>query len=161
MAKKILTESLDEIDLRILSCLKENAREKASAIADEINLSVTAVIERIRKLEMSGTILQYTTVLDARKLGKDLTAFISVSLDNPKYNEGFIDKMNACGDILECHYITGDYDFLLKVVTGGSSELEQVLTYIKSAPGVSVTRTLVVLSTSKSEHSVSLDNLTE
>jgi len=83
-----------------------------------------------------------------------LTAFISVSLENPKYSNEFIEKMNLFGDILECHYITGDYDFLLKVVTGGSNELEQVLNYIKSAPGVSVTRTLVVLSTSKSEISV-------
>ncbi len=145
---------MDEIDLRILSCLKENSRIKASAIAVHINLSVTAVIERIRKLEASGIIQQYTTVIDPRKLGKDLTAFISVSLENPKYSNEFIEKMNLFGDILECHYITGDYDFLLKVVTGGSNELEQVLNYIKSAPGVSVTRTLVVLSTSKSEISV-------
>lgn len=159
MSRKIVNDLMDEIDLRILTCLKENARAKASAIAEEINLSVTAVIERIRKLEASGAIMRYTTVIDSRKLGKDLTAFISVSLENPKYNEGFIERMNDFGDILECHYITGDYDFLLKVVTGGSRELEQVLNYIKSAPGVSITRTLVVLSTSKSEISVSLENL--
>ncbi len=154
MSRKTMGDMMDEIDLRILSCLKENSRIKASAIAVHINLSVTAVIERIRKLEASGIIQQYTTVIDPRKLGKDLTAFISVSLENPKYSNEFIEKMNLFGDILECHYITGDYDFLLKVVTGGSNELEQVLNYIKSAPGVSVTRTLVVLSTSKSEISV-------
>ncbi len=83
-------------------------------------------------------------------------------MEHPKYNDEFINMMNQNNDILECHYITGNYDFLLKVITGGSGSLERVLTYIKSVKGVALTRTLVVLSTVKNEISVSpeisLDN---
>lgn len=143
---------MDRIDYQILKCLKKNSRMKVSAIAQSINLSVTAVIERIKKLENAGIIKQYTVIIDPEKIGKDITSFISVSLEHPKYNDEFINMMNQNNDILECHYITGNYDFLLKVITGGSGSLERVLTYIKSVKGVALTRTLVVLSTVKNEY---------
>lgn len=145
---------MDELDYQILKALKENARVRVSAISQKINLSVTAVIDRIRKLENAGIIRQYTTVIDPDKIGKDITAFVSVSLEHPKYNEDFVNMMKQNNEILECHYITGDYDFLLKVITGGSGSLERVLTYIKSVHGVAITRTLVVLSTTKNEISI-------
>lgn len=71
---------MDSIDVKILGCLKENARQNASAIGEYVNMSVSAVIERIKKLENSGVIQQYTLLLDTKKIGKDISAFISVSL---------------------------------------------------------------------------------
>ena len=127
---------------------------RVSAISQKVNLSVTAVIDRIKKLENAGIIKQYTVVIDPEKIGKDITAFISVSLEHPKFNNEFVEMMAQNSEVLECHYITGDYDFLLKVITGGSGYLEKVLTYIKSVHGVALTRTLVVLSTVKNEISV-------
>ena len=117
-------------------------------------MSVSAVIERIKKLENSGVIQQYTLLLDTKKIGKDISAFISVSLEHPKFNEGFIENVKQNPQVTECHYITGDFDFLLKVITGSTQELEAVLNEIKCIHCVSLTKTLVVLSTMKNEHSV-------
>ena len=111
---------MDSIDVKILGCLKENARQNASAIGEYVNMSVSAVIERIKKLENSGVIQQYTLLLDTKKIGKDISAFISVSLEHPKFNEGFIENVKQNPQVTECHYITGDFDFLLKVITGST-----------------------------------------
>ena len=73
---------MDKIDYEILSCLKENARENATNIGAKINLSTSAVIERIKKFEASGLIKQYTIVLDQQTLGGELMAFISVRLEH-------------------------------------------------------------------------------
>ncbi len=141
---------MDALDLKILGCLKENARANATEIGSRINLSTSAVIERIRKMETSGLIRQYTVLLDPR-MDNALTAFIYVRLDHPKYYEGFVDAVNAHSFIAECYYIAGDFDFILRVVTVRGVTLERVLNDIKSIPGVSLTRTNVVLSTNKRE----------
>ena len=78
---------MDKIDLNILKCLKENSRQTASMISQTINLSVSAVIERIRKMEQKGMIQRYTVILDEKQLGNDLTVFISIRLEHPKYGE--------------------------------------------------------------------------
>ena len=80
---------MDEIDVKILRRLKDNARENASVISEKVSMSVSAVIERIRKLENSGMIKKHTTIIDQGKAGKDVTSFISVSLEHPKYIEDF------------------------------------------------------------------------
>lgn len=142
---------MDELDYKILACLKENARAKLSTIANEINLSITATTERIRRMEADGIITGYRVVIDENRMGKDLKALISVSLEHPRYNNRFSEMVKNHPDILECYYITGDYDFHLKVSTSGGEGLEKLLNYIKGIQGVSLTRTLVVLSTIKSE----------
>lgn len=142
---------MDEIDLKILHCLKKNARLNATAVGSRINLSVSAVIERIKRLESAGIIAQYTTIINQQKIGKDITAFVSVRIEHPKCNDGFHKMVLKHHDIIECHYIAGDFDFMLKVITGTTASLEQVINYIKSIDGVSLTRTLVVLSTIKNE----------
>lgn len=142
---------MDIIDYHILECLKENSRENATNIGARINLSTSAVIERIKKLESSGLIQKYTTIIDQSVLGRDLMAFIYVSLEHPKHNEGFISLVNENQSISECHYIAGDFDFILKVVTKSGKTLEGIINYIKSIKGVSLTRTSVVLSTNKFE----------
>lgn len=145
---------MDAVDYQILSCLKENSRANATAIGAKINLSTSAVIERIKKMEASKIIKQYTTVIDHEKIGKDITAFISVRLEHPKFNKTFGDIVKKNNQIVECHYITGDFDFMIKIVTGTSKGLEGILNYIKSINGVALTRTLVVLSTVKNEVSL-------
>ena len=142
---------MDKIDYEILSCLKENARENATNIGAKINLSTSAVIERIKKFEASGLIKQYTIVLDQHTLGGDLMAFISVRLEHPKYYENFVELINSHNSIAECYYIAGDFDFIIKIITKNAQSLEDILNYIKSIEGVSLTRTSVVLSTNKNE----------
>lgn len=145
---------MDSIDIKILEQLKLNSRTSASDIGEKINMSVSAVIERIRKLENSGVIKQYSLVLDSKLINKDVTAFISIGLESPKYNESFVRGVLSNRDIVECHYITGDADFILKAVIDSTASLERVLNNIKSMAGVSLTRTLVVLSTVKNDQTV-------
>ena len=144
-------ECMDTIDYQILKCLKENARESATNIGAKINLSTSAVIERIKKLESAGLIEKYTTIINQNILGRELVAFIYVSLEHPKYNDNFIKIINESISVVECHYIAGDFDFILKVITKSGSTLKDVLNDIKSINGVSLTRTSVVLSTNKYE----------
>lgn len=148
---------MDSVDYKIVECLQQNARENASVIGSKVNMSVSAVIERMRKLESSGLIKQYTIVLDAEKLGVDITAFISVSMEHPKYNVNLTDFAVNHKQIVECHNITGDFDYLLKVCAKSSKKLEALLNEIKGVAGVSLTHTLVVLSTVKESIGVDVD----
>lgn len=150
---------MDNVDVKIIECLRENARMNASQIGDRIKMSVSAVIERIKKLEAGGVIKQYTVVLDSKAIGRETMAFISISLEHPKYNETFIERVNRNNEITECHYITGDFDFLIKVMTDSTQSLERILNDIKSIKGVSLTRTLVALSTAKQEYAVISDKI--
>lgn len=143
---------MDAVDLRILECLKENARENASVIGSKVNMSVSAVIDRIHKLESSGIIKQYTVVLDNEQLGLDITAFVMVSMEHPKYNDIFIEFVKNHPNIVECHYITGDSDFLLKISTHSGKGLEKIANEIKCLGGISYTKTQVVLSTNKENY---------
>ena len=145
---------MDIIDYSILACLKENSRENATAIGAKINLSTSAVIERIKKMESTGLIEQYTTIINQSALGRETTAFISVSLEHPRFNEEFIRLVKENSSIAEFHYIAGDFDFILKVITKNGKTLESVLHFIKSINGISLTRTYVVLSTNKCEVSL-------
>lgn len=142
---------MDALDYRILRCLKQNSRANATAIGAKINLSTSAVIERIRRLERTGVIQQYTIVLDNDAIGRDIMAFTSVNLEHPKHNDNFRKLIKLNDQVAECHYLAGDYDYTLKIVTNTSKSLEEVLNYIKGIKGVLRTRTLVVLSTVKSE----------
>ena len=145
---------MDMIDYKILACLKENSRENATNIGAKINLSTSAVIERIKKMESAGLIEKYTTIINQSVLGRETTAFISVSLEHPRYNEEFIRLIKENKSIAECHYIAGDFDFILKVITKNGKTLEEILHYIKAIEGISLTRTSVVLSTNKCEVSL-------
>jgi len=146
---------IDDIDVKILEILRKNSRVPASFISEKVNMSLSAVSERIRKLEASGVIKQYTAILNAKKLGKDTTAFISVRLEHPKFNEPFMENVKNHPEIIECYYLTGDFDYLLKVVTSSTETLSEVLNVVKSIKGVSHTKTVVVLSTVKNDFSCS------
>lgn len=147
---------MDNTDIKIINLLRKNSRANASEISEKIKLSVSAVIERIKKLENSGVILGYTVMLNNQMIGKDVMALMSVSIDHPKYNDAFEAAVLQNPHITECHYIAGDFDYLLKVVTENTKSLERVLNDIKSVQGVSKTKTNIVFSTTKNDHSVAL-----
>ena len=145
---------LDEIDVKILDMLQKNARATASEIGSHVGMSVSAVSERIKKLETSGIISKYTAIIDREKAHKDVIAFSTVMLDHPKYNDGFVAFAENCHDILEVHYMAGDADYMIKIVTDSMATLEQVLRNIKCVPGVTRTNSTLVLSSVKNEFSV-------
>lgn len=145
---------MDSLDIKILKLLQNNARITASDISSKINLSVPAVSDRLRKLDASGVIEKYTVIVNAKKLNRDLTVIMFISLESPKYTSKFLDAIQKDDEILECHYLAGDYDYSLKIVTENTETLEKILNRIKSLNGVSKTKTTVSLSTVKNNYSI-------
>lgn len=145
---------MDTLDKKIIRLLQKNARVTASEIASEINLSVPAVSERLKKLEASGVIMQYTAIVDPEHFNKALMALVFVTLERPRFSDIFAEFVIEQNDILECHYLAGDYDYALKVVTENTATLQELLNRIKSVQGVQDTRTIVILSTAKNNYSV-------
>lgn len=142
---------MDKVDMKILACLKENARLTASAIGDRINLSVSAVIERIKKLESNGIITGYTISVNQKKLGNDVAALMEVSLKHPDYYEGFVKIVKENPNITACYFQTGEFDFVLRITTHSAEGLEDIYRDIKSYEGVSRTETHFVLKSVKEE----------
>ena len=146
---------MDKINKAILAQLIKNSRSTASEISKQVNLSVPAVAERIRKMETSGMINGYTVKLDRQQLGLQLIAFIMVTLDNTSSIANFRDKMVACPDVLECHHLAGQSDYLLKIRVENTNQLERFLMdVLKKTAGVASSNTLICLSTLKEELNV-------
>jgi Lrp/AsnC family transcriptional regulator, leucine-responsive regulatory protein len=149
---------LDHIDLRILSILQIRGRSRLADIADEVELSAPAVMERVKKLEASGVIKGYQALLDGKRVGKDITAFIGVSVGHQRDINKFAAQMLKYRDVLECHHVTGDESFILKVKAANTTSLEKLLGEIRSVEGVTRTVTRVVLSTAKESQVLDLGN---
>lgn len=143
---------MDDINLKILKELKVNSRASASDISKAVNLSVPAVAERIRRLEQNNTIEKYTVKLNRQQLGHKLLAFILVNVDKTENIEGFRKSIVALPNILECHHIAGEYDYLLKVLVEDTQQLESFLAKtLKKLKGIVASNTIISLSTLKEE----------
>src|SRR5215813_9065860 len=127
---------LDDIDLHILEILQEDCRTSLVRLGEQVGLSAPAVLERIKKLEAAGVITGYRALLDARRLGLDITAFIGVIISHPNLIGDFERQVVAVRDVLECHHVTGEYTLLLKVKTRNTSSLEHLISQIRSLDGV-------------------------
>jgi Lrp/AsnC family leucine-responsive transcriptional regulator len=138
---------LDDIDRRLLDLLQEDCRTPLVRLGEQVGLSAPSVLERIKKLEAAGIVRGYRAVLDAKRLGLDITAFIGVITGHPSSIGNFEQQVTAMEDVLECHHVTGEYTLLLKVKTANTSSLERLISRIRAIEGVSRTETLVVLST--------------
>ncbi len=143
---------LDRIDLNILSILQKDSRATYRDIAKRVKLQPPSVIERVKKLEKEGVIKKYITVIDEKKMGIDVTAFIGVYIEHPQYIDSFEKAIaNINDDILECHHVTGDYTLLLKVKTRNTTTLEKLIKELRGITGVVKTYTMVVFSTLKED----------
>jgi Lrp/AsnC family leucine-responsive transcriptional regulator len=145
---------MDHIDSKILRCLTKDARMNASQISQKVNLSVSAVIERMKKMEASGLIRGYTAIVDEKLAGYNVQAMISIRLEHPKYNQEFNRQMCNHQCVMECFYIPGDFDYVARIGVSSTDELTKVLHDIKQIPGVSLTRTYVVLDNIKQNAAV-------
>jgi Lrp/AsnC family leucine-responsive transcriptional regulator len=137
----------DDTDIRILGLLQDDCRTPLARLGEQVGLSAPAVLERIKKLEAAGVITGYRAIVEGRRIGLDVTAFIGVVTSDPESIERFERQVTALEDVLECHHITGAFTFLLKVKTTNTSTLERLITQIRSLDGVARTETSVVLST--------------
>lgn len=145
---------MDSIDLKILQCLKANAREKASAIGEEIKLSVSAVTERIKRMESAGIIRQYTLIIDQKKIGNDVSAIMEVAMEHPRYGDAFLEMVSGVQSIISCFCVTGDFDYILQIVTDSTDGLEEIYRRIRSFDGVANTKTHLILKKFKNEHTI-------
>lgn len=149
---------LDDIDFKILEIIQKEGRTRRNDLADRVGLSLPAASERLRKLEQGGIISGYYAKLDHRMLGKDITAFIVVTVDSSKHYSTFIEHVQNTDDILESHAITGEGTHLLKIRTENTSSLEKLLAKIQSWTGVMKTTTSLVLSTPKETTVIKIHN---
>ena len=146
---------MDAMDTAIITVLKQNARASASQISRQVNLSVPAVAERIRKLEGAGLIRQYTVKIDRAKVGRPVLAFILVNIEGAENIQAFRDTMARHSDVLECHHVAGAHDYLLKVAAEDMAGLEALISgTLKTIPGITATNTMISLLTLKEEMNV-------
>jgi len=146
--------------MKALAVLQRDGRVTWSSLGEALGLTAPAAADRVRRLEEAGVVAGYTALLDAGSLGVDLTAFVSVSLSSHARRTAFLALIGRTPEILECHHIAGDEDFLLKVRCRGMGDLETLLTRkLKASGAVARSRTVVVLSTEKETHAVPLDGV--
>ena len=141
--------NLDELDCRLLAELQRDARIANAELARRLNLSPPAVHARLRRLEEQGFIRGYTALLDREKLGFDMLCFIQISLQLHQNEQAmhFRTAIQQLVEVLECHHVTGEYDYLLKVAVRNRQELEQlVMQKLTSIPGVARIYTNLVFS---------------
>jgi len=137
---------LDKLDLDIIRELQENARISTAELGRKIGLSTSATSERIAKLEREGIIKGYSAIIDAEKLGQDISAFILVPVGSIPIDT-MAEDIAAIPQVQECHKVTGNACFMVKVRAGSMAELERVIDTINhAAPN---TCSYLVLSTVK------------
>ncbi|MGX9758430.1 Lrp/AsnC family transcriptional regulator [Clostridioides difficile] len=144
--------AIDEIDLKIINSLKKNSRASTSEISRQVNLSIPAVSERIKKIEQSNIIQKYTIQINRKKTKYKLLAFVLINTDLSKSIEEFKKTMLEYDTVLECHHISGEYDYLIKVLAEDTNELEEFISItLKKVRGIQKANTTIVLSTIKEE----------
>lgn len=139
---------LDVKDRLILSRLQADGRISNADLAREVGLSAPATHARVKRLEESGVIRRYVTVLDREMLGFDMVCFISVSLQLHQFDavERFKELVQSMPEVLECHHITGEFDYLLKTVFRNRHELQEfVVNRLTPFPGMARINTSLTL----------------
>ena len=141
---------MDVLDLKIIDALLLNGRATWTELGLQLQLSIPTIAERVKKLEEQGVLQGYRVIVDYGALGFALTALVFVTLAHPKHRAEFIQKINSSAEVLECLHVTGDDDYMLKVVCRDSKHLDMFLNeHLKSIVGVAKTRTIIALSAPK------------
>jgi Lrp/AsnC family leucine-responsive transcriptional regulator len=141
---------LDPTDLRILTLLQENARVTQAEIAKTVGLAPSAVLERIRKLEARGAIREYVAAIDPHVANRALLAFVAVRTNEYGPEQPSARLLSAIPEVLEVHHVAGEDCYLLKIRARDAEHLGRLLReQIAGTPGVTSTRTTIVLETVK------------
>jgi Lrp/AsnC family leucine-responsive transcriptional regulator len=145
-------QPLDTRDRRILQLVQRDATLAQSEIARKVGLSTAAVNERLRKLEASGVIRRWSALVEPAAVGAGVTAFVEVFMEHPRFEAGFLKRVLALDEVLECHHVTGEFSLLLKVRVADMEALQDLLLeQLGAHDGVRQTRTVMALSTVKEE----------
>jgi Lrp/AsnC family leucine-responsive transcriptional regulator len=152
-------EALDDLDVKILTALCDDGRVTATALADKVGLSTSPVWTRVRRLEERGVIERYTAVLDHRQLGFTNIVFVEITLNKHDENvlERFGEALAEMPEVMEAYLVTGDYDYLVKLVVKDTDHYEKFLREtLYRVPGIQQSRTTFGLRTLKRSISVDL-----
>lgn len=144
---------MDDLDLIILDLLQHDGRISNADLSRRLNLSQPAVHNRIKRLERGGYIQKYVALLDRELMGYDLLCFIHIGMQLHQFQqiEAFRETIRELPQVLECHHVTGEFDYLLKVVTRNRKDLERfVVDKLTPIPGVARIQTSVVFREVKS-----------
>jgi Lrp/AsnC family leucine-responsive transcriptional regulator len=147
--------TLDEKDFAILRLLQQNAKLTVREIAATIHLSATPVHERIKRMEANGVIKQYATLLDHRKVQKGIMVicYISLKEHNRKIAKVFIDTVTGFPEVLECYNISGQFDFMLKIVAENMESYHDFYLHkLSMIKGISQTQSIFVMGVLKDTH---------
>jgi len=137
---------IDGIDKEILRSLTQDARKPILEIARKMNVSGAAIHQRLRKLEASGLIKGSRLVLNAKVLGYSTLAYVGIFLDKASSNPDAVRQLKKIPEVLECHYTTGNWSILIKVICRDNEHLMQLFNHqIQSIDGVSRTETFISL----------------
>ncbi|WP_028862557.1 leucine-responsive transcriptional regulator Lrp [Psychromonas aquimarina] len=139
---------LDKIDRNILRELQKNGRISNVALAEKIGLSPTPCIERVKRLEKKGVIKSYTALIDPKYLDASLLVYVEIKLNRSSADvfERFNAAANQLDTILECHMVSGDFDYLLKTRVADMSAYRKVLSQtLLALPDIKDSRTYVVM----------------
>lgn len=143
---------LDAIDRKLLMLLQKDCRMKIKDLAVHLNLSTTPTFERIKKLERAGIIDSYVAVLNPEKVGKKLNAYVHVFLKEHSKSivQQFVEMATKFPEVLECHYVTGGADFILKVLVNNIEEYNHfLLEKLVTIPNIGRTESFLSLSVEK------------
>ena len=157
-----MNSNLDVTDLKILKLLQENSNRTIKKLAELLGLSTTPVFERIKKLERNGYIDKYIAVLNEKKVGLKQTVFIGLTLQGHtrSYLEKFVKQINDFPEVVECHRVTGNFDYLLKLVVADVEAYETfIITKLTLLPYLGSVQSLIALSKSKQTNELNLDSL--
>jgi len=147
-------EHFDDIDTQILEILQNEGRLTNVELASRVGLTPPPTLARVKRLEEAGVIGRYAAVLDQRALGLPVTAFVHVihKEHTKETSDAFLKAVNELPEVLECHHIAGDEDFLLKVVAANPLDYEHfVLEKLTAIDGIQRVKTTFVLSSPKNE----------
>lgn len=143
---------MDKIDNKILMHLQDDAKRNTKEIASHVGLSVTPTYERIKKLEQQDIIKSYVALLDRTKIGKEIVAFCQITLlkQQKVVADNFKREVLLLPDIMECHQVSGNYDYLLKIVVGDIAEFHKFINEkLSIIDGISTIHSSFVLSSVK------------
>lgn len=143
---------MDALDFKILDLLVRNARATWTELSSKLDISIPALTERVRKLEQRGIIKNYSVNVDYQILGFGLEALVFVTLEHPKYRADFDSFIQSTPEVIESLHVTGEDDYMLKVICINTRHLEELVSMkLKGISGVAKTKTIIVLSVTKSE----------
>ncbi len=153
---------LDNTDYKILKLLQEDSNRTVKSISEILGLSTTPIFERIKKLEKENYINNYVAVLNQNKIGLKQVVFIGLTLQGHtrSYLEKFVKEINSFPEVIECHRVSGNFDYLLKLVVKDIEAYEKfIISKLTLIPYLGSVQSLITLSTNKQTNELDLSHL--